>query len=190
LSWHLAVSAPGAERAVAVRLERQQLPYVIFRHLEASVRRGIASERLVPTFPRYVFCWADGGTAYADVKATYGIVAMIPGCVHQPVMDGLLKRADRDSVITLPKPTQRERFLTGERVRVSGGPYQGFDAIWSARTGRARCRVLLGMMGRQVPIDIDDVWLEPAAPPKVWKVKPRRPYWNSRADQAERISAS
>jgi transcription antitermination factor NusG len=166
LTWQLAVYAPGVEHLVAARLARQQLPFHIFRHLEIRVARGRKQERLVPTFPRYVFAWCPIGSARREVSETYGIVAMVQGHLPQIEMDRLLAVADGDSVITFPKiETQHEeRFLPGERVRVAGGPYQGFDAIWSCRSGAARCRVLLGMMGRQVPIDMDDEWLEAAQP--------------------------
>lgn len=175
MSWHLAVSAPGAESRVISRLERQQLPFHIFRHAERRVLRGRATERLVPTFPRYVFIW-NTGNALREVRETHEIVAMVPGTVPQQIMDELLARADRDAIIALPRPETIERFLPGERVRVSGGPYQGFEAIWAARSGAARCRVLLGMMGRQVPIDMDDEWLEPARErgAKAHKYRPRR----------------
>lgn len=177
MTWQLAVSAPGVEHLVAARLARQQLPFHIFRHLEVRVARGRKQERLVPTFPRYVFAWCPLGSTRREVSETYGIVAMVEGVVPQPIMDDLLKRADRQSIIDFPKPPRAERFLPGERVRVAGGPYQGFDAIWSCRSGAARCRVLLGMMGRQVPIDMDDEWLEAAHPRSA---KAKRPYWRPR----------
>jgi transcriptional antiterminator RfaH len=182
MTWKLAVSAPGAETQVAARLARQQLPFHIFRHLEVRVRRGRKQERLVPSFPRYVFAWCPLGSARREVRETYGIVAMVQGTVPQPIMDDLLARADRQSIIDFPRPPRAERFLPGERVRVAGGPYQGFEAIWHARTGEARCRVLLGMMGRQVPIDMDDEWLE-AAQPREKKAK--RPYWRPRKARQE-----
>jgi len=165
-----------------MRLKRAQLPFHIFRHHEARVSRGRKIVRLVPTFPRYVFAWCPLGSARREVADTYGIVAMVQGVVPQPIMDELLRRADRESIINFPKPEREERFLPGERVRVAGGPYQGFEAIWHARTGDQRCRVLLGMMGRQVPIDMDDEWLE-AAQPRLAKAK--RPYWRPRKTSVE-----
>lgn len=162
MTWRLAVSAPGAERAVGERLARAELPFHIFKHLETRVLRGRKQERLVPTFPRYVFAWCPLGSARREVAETPGIVAIVQGTVPQAEMDRFLAIADGDSIITFPKieKQQEERFLPGERVRISSGPYQGFDAIWYCRTSEQRIRVLLGMMGRQVPIDLEDSILE------------------------------
>jgi transcriptional antiterminator RfaH len=182
MTWQLAVSAPGAENRVSAHLTRAQLPFHIFRHLEVRVSRGRKQERLVPTFPRYVFAWCPIGSARREVRETYGIVAMVEGTVPQSIMDDLLARADCQSIIDFPRPPRAERFLPGERVRVAGGPYQGFDAIWHARTGEQRVRVLLGMMGRQVPIDMDDEWLE-AAQERTPRVKVKRPYWRPRRQE-------
>jgi transcription antitermination factor NusG len=188
MTWRLAVSAPGAERAVAERLARQQLPHHIFRHAERRVLRGRAQDRLVPTFPRYVFIWSPPGSdALHAVRETYQVVAMVNGTVPQQIMDSLLARADRDAIICFPKAEEAERFLPGERVRVAGGPYQGFDAIWSCRTGAARCRVLLGMMGRQVPIDMDDAWLEAA---RERGPRAKRPYWRPRGARPDAIAVA
>lgn len=191
MTWRLAVSAPGAERRVSARLDRHGLPHHYFKIVDRCVLRGRAVTRAIPLFPRYIFAWCQGSALY-EFQKIYEIVGIVPGVVAQVEVDKLLVRAQGGDTIVPPPQAMEERFLPGERVRVNAGPYQGFDAIWHCRTGEQRVRVLLGMMGRQVPIDLDDSILEPAPErkarmesvwiegrgwverPKVRKYRPRR----------------
>jgi transcriptional antiterminator RfaH len=173
MTWHLAVSTPGAEHLVSARLTRHQLPHHYFKILDRCVRRGRAVTRAIPLFPRYIFTWCQG-SALSEVRDTFDVVAIVPGAVPQFEIEKLLARAEGGDTIIPPVKAVVERFLPGERVRVGAGPYQGFDAIWACRTGPERVRVLLGMMGRQVPLDLDESILEPAQERYVHKYRPRR----------------
>jgi transcription antitermination factor NusG len=66
-------------------------------------------------------------------------------------VEKLMARADANGVITLAR---KPRFVLGDRVRVTGGPLNGFDGLYAGTGARERAAVLITMPGSQRRIEV------------------------------------
>ena len=56
------------------------------------------------------------------------------------------------------------RFTPGERVHIRSGPCRDIEAVFDSRlSGTGRVRILLQLLGRQTPAEVDERWLEKIA---------------------------
>ena len=85
---------------------------------------------LSPLFPCYLFARFDLRRDYFTVKYTAGVHGLVsagrePLAVPAAIVEDLRQRGS-DGAVELP----RKAFGRGERVKVVGGPFRGFDAIF------------------------------------------------------------
>jgi transcriptional antiterminator RfaH len=117
------------------------------------------SRKRVPYFPGYVFLRVD----LAQEKASS--LQWMPGSTGFVSFDGLPARVPESLVHTLKQKIEAVNAAGGETlhelepgqvVRVIGGPFAGYEAIFDTRLpGTERVRVLLKLLQkRQVPIEL------------------------------------
>ena len=85
---------------------------------------------LSPLFPCYLFASFDLRRNYFTVKYTAGVHGLVsagrePLAVPAAIIEDLKQRCT-DGAVELP----HKAFGRGERVKVVGGPFRGFDAIF------------------------------------------------------------
>ncbi len=158
LSWYALRSKPRKEDVVWLQLKTQgyQVIYPRLRVHPVNPR----ARKLVPYFPGYLFVMADldevGVTAFQWMPNTLGLVGFggEPASVPDNLIQTLLKRLDE---INRAGGEMLHGLKPGETVRITDGPFRGFEAIFDAQLpGHERVRVLLEFLGnhRKVAVEL------------------------------------
>jgi transcriptional antiterminator RfaH len=164
--WHVAVVKPQiqyrevAKRALYARGYSVLLPMC----REMIVKDGESQAVEHPLYGRYVFVGVGSGRDSWDIRWTPGIQHLAldarrrPILIGIPVLEAIIARMQSDggAVDLCPKPTAvpvtavpiGSGFQEGQTVRVTGGPFAGWEALFQADQGK-RCRVLLSLFGNQ-----------------------------------------
>ena len=112
-----------------------------------------------PLFPRYIFVLID--KLWYSIRGTRGVSHLLMGFDGPAVIPGqeiekLRKKEGPDGLIVLSEQTSPERFSKGTTVRATEGPLTGIDLIYEGMAPHDRVKVLATLLGRQVPVTIED----------------------------------
>lgn len=165
--WYVVHTLSRAE-AIAEHHLRQAGYGVLYLHYAATIRHARRSFNVLrPYFPRYVFFEANGQGLYGAANAV-GVLEIV-GCAGEPlevperVMDELRRRGDAKGLVDAQVVENgRRRFSIGSRVRVAGGPLEGFFAEVALDDGE-HVRVWLQMFGGRIEAIFDPAGLEASA---------------------------
>lgn len=157
-TWLLVRSKPKQEKVVVETLRARGIESYVPRVIEprSHIR---APQGPVPLFPSYVFARCAPGERYAAVNYCPGGLGV--------VRFGAMVAAVEDEAIELLRQREGDRgYLVygevrrapreGSRVRIVGGPLQGFEGVVARyMPAQDRVRLLLTMIGgvRQVEVD-------------------------------------
>lgn len=152
LAWYLIRTKPGRERSVREQLGTS-LPEVLLPLLKVTVRRWQRRVRmLAPLFPCYVFARFDLDYDYRRVRFASGVRDLVrAGDQPRMVPDEIIAEVRRRCVngaVEIPQTP----FIQGERVRMTMGPLNGFEAIFERYlSGTERVAVFLASLERVAP---------------------------------------
>jgi len=155
--WALATTPPNAEHLVSADLDRFGYPHWMFKRSVSRAYQGQIVSTYRPAFPRYIMvpfeqCW----NILSDVWRIVSIVCFGEAIarVQSNEIDRLIERCGGSDV--LPPEIIPELFARGERVHIGGyGLISGHDAFYECVVGDGKLRVMFDMMGRMVPIDVN-----------------------------------
>lgn len=151
--WYCVQTKTRKEELVLAHLEDKELPFYRPR-LRAPSRRG---SRVVPLFPGYLFVKLRDVGESVDVRYTPGVRRLLgygdePFPVDEKLIEIIRERESDDGVI---RPCQLFRFREKEKVRLSGGAFDGLEALFQQYLpGKQRAQVLLQLLGRQVSVQV------------------------------------
>jgi transcription antitermination factor NusG len=156
--WALATTPPNAEHLVSADLLRLGYPHWLFKRRTTRVWHGRIIVGMPAAFPRYVMipfelCWE----ILRDAWRVLGVVCFGEQVarVRERDVDELIERCGGSDV--LPTEVVPEPYAYGERVHVGGtGLISGHDATYDSVTEDGKLRLNFDMMGRMVPIDVDE----------------------------------
>ncbi len=162
--WYVLRTKPQKERLVASQLRQRDLDvyFPTYRRPE----NGRRSTRESAFFPGYVFVHVNlnhiGSSALSWIPGLQGLVKFgpRPAVIAEHLMANLrarlvvVQRAGGRAFASMEK---------GDVVRVTRGPFSGYDALFDARLqGHKRVRVLLALLrggavgsGRCLPLELD-----------------------------------
>ena len=152
--WYALYTKPNKEHQVNTLLEGLEIETYL-----PSVRRKVQRRDRRDTvvfFPCYLFARLD-----FDVTPRSSIDWM-PG-VRRIVCDGERPTVVADQVVDLLRcrlegreETDFDSFREGDRLRITSGPLRDLEAVFDqSLSGKDRVRVLLSVMGRMTPVEID-----------------------------------
>lgn len=125
------------------------------------------SRKILPFFPGYLFVHADlCRVGLNAVQWRPGVVRVLgsagqPTTISTHVIAGIRSRVDE---IQQEESLALGRFRRGDRVRITSGPFEGFEGMFDTRLGgQTRARILIEFLGRLTATEIDARYLE-----KVW----------------------
>lgn len=126
------------------------------------------ARKIRPFFPGYLFVLVDlAQVGLAAIRWTPG-VARVVGCGDRPVS---IPKTVIEQIRHRVTEMQREgafalgRFRQGDRVRITAGPFEGFEGMFDTRLdGRMRARILVEFLGRLTTTELDVRYLEKVAP--------------------------
>lgn len=147
--WSVAQTESQREHVAAQFLKQADFEIYLPK---IQVRHG-SRERVAPLFPGYLFVEINAGQ-WSSVRWTIGVLNLLttngePARVAGSVMEAIRQREGDNGLIKLPKPRGLAR---GDRVRVLRGSFEGRLGIYHGLSGAQRCRILLELLGREVPV--------------------------------------
>lgn len=153
MPWMVAVTEPRREKVAKRFIEEKG------RKAYFPVFRDFPSEIIQPLFPNYLFVYDEDGI-WRFLRNSIGIITFImregkPDLMPDRVMNSL-RSYERNGVICL------NEFHHGDKVRVTGSVFQGWDGIYLGMTSAGRCRVMLSMLGQEVPVIMESKYVKAA----------------------------
>lgn len=157
MHWFVIRSKPNREAALSKELAARMIEVY---YPEIRVRRVNPRSRANRAFfPGYLFVRVDpervGFSALNWVPFSQGLVAFGGDITDIPehMIQHIQKHVD---AINAAGGEQLQGLRRGERVRITGGPFSGYEAIFDlALSGKKRVRVLLELLSSQrVPITV------------------------------------
>jgi transcription antitermination factor NusG len=156
-NWAVAITLPNSERRVARKLKDGDVGHRLFLQRRSRVYRGRVIERLAPALPRYILieierCWEIA----LQTKGVVGLVKF--GDQLAILRDSELRRFESYCDGDVLKPLAIvEPFEKGELVKIKGyGLLAGQTATYDGLIEGGKMRLLIGWMGRLVPIEVDN----------------------------------
>lgn len=155
-------SQPARETRAKRQLENQG--YRIFLPCLLKSRRHARKLEtvLAPLFPRYLFVVLDlHRDRWRSVNGTLGVDRLLMrGGEPEPVPNGFVEQltqaSDDDGLVRCGN-----RLEEGQSVRVTAGPFADLLGTLERLDGSGRVRVLLELMGGQVPVLLPETFLIP-----------------------------
>lgn len=155
--WSVAMCKSSSEHLAKYHLERQGYETYLPLFLEKKGKEI----KIKVLFPRYIFVKVI--LQWHSINGTRGITRLLmrestPAVVSDKIIENLMKRHDSKGYVTLP---DKPKFAQGEKVRVVNSSLNGYIAVFDGMRPNERARVLLEMLGQQVPIELDERDLAP-----------------------------
>jgi transcriptional antiterminator RfaH len=120
-------------------------------YLPKTLTKHGKHQRATPLFPSYLF--VEITQHWVSVRWTIGVSKLLmvddkPAVVPMAVMQAIRRREGDDGLVKLPKP---RGLVRGDRVRIVRGGFEGRLGIYQGHSGAERSRILLDLLGREVP---------------------------------------
>jgi transcriptional antiterminator RfaH len=122
------------------------------------------ARKVRPFFPGYLFAYVDlARVGVSAIQWNPGIVRVLGGgdqpiAIPSHVIDGIRGRVRE---VQQEESFALGRFRKGDRVRITTGPFEGFEAMFDARLGgQTRARILVEFLGRLSATEVDARYLE------------------------------
>ena len=157
IRWLVVHTKPKAEEQALAELLNQGYQAYLPRLAIRRPRRGRATTRVEPLFPRYLF--VAGGTPDAPIEQRpIGYTKGVARIVRFGLEPGYLSD-EQIQAIKLEEQTRIERpaqpLRAGTPVVVTSGPLAYAPGIFDTIDGEGRARILLEILGQKVPHTID-----------------------------------
>ncbi|HOJ74419.1 MAG TPA: transcription termination/antitermination NusG family protein [Phycisphaerae bacterium] len=156
--WWVAHTRSRHEKALAVDLLAQQVPYFLPMVERTLVVRGRRFRGMLALFPGYVFFVGDASARYRAL-ATSHVANVIPVVDQERFVNEL---AQIEQALVSPSGLDPFPYLKqGVRCRIKAGPLAGIQGIIVRRGGVTRLVLQIEMLGQAVATEIDPELLEP-----------------------------
>ena len=167
LRWYLAQCKPNAAQIAVRNLENQS--FGTFLPLqEITKRKGKIFQRQIrPLFPGYLFVQVDPNRGpWRQVNSTRGVASLVrlgaePSVVPNEIVDALMARCDKQSILRQTSETQSSELQAGNQAKVTQGPFSGFIATISETEPNNRINILIEIMGQTTKVAINAGALQP-----------------------------
>ena len=153
--WYAVRSQPACEMRACAQLENQAFRTFLPRGLKTIRHARKFKTVTAPFFPQYLFVALDiTRQRWRSINGTRGVANIVmqgdlPHPVPHGVVETLLDMTDSRGIMQFG-----EKFRVGDRVRVMAGPFSERIAICERLDDHDRVRVLLDIMGSQIPVQI------------------------------------
>jgi len=163
-SWYAVYTKPRQERVAEENLLRQHFDCFLPMAVNPYQRRTKSRlQRVEPLFPRYLFINAIADQqSLGPVRSTRGVCTLVRFgmklvTVPEVIVQMIRRRMNPDTGLVELNPVRVE---PGDRVRVFDGPFAGAEGILEACSGEKRALLLMELLGRQTPVEVDRLLLQ------------------------------
>mgnify|MGYP001031712317 CR=1 FL=1 len=160
--WFLVHCKPNGEQMAVRNLENQD--FSTFLPLQKLTnRKGLGFEtQLRPLFPGYIFVAQDpDAVQWRKINSTRGVARLVclatdPRPVPLIIMNQLFECCDPNGVFQ-----QRVDFITGDKVKISQGPFSGMIGKIIEIEPSQRVHVLFDFLGQKSKVIVDSRGITP-----------------------------
>lgn len=156
--WYLVQTKSGREQIAQTNLLRQHYEVYLPRLVQTVRRAGRWCERVGPLFPAYLFLGLrEGEQTLGPVRSSLGVNQVVRfGSRYAPVDERIIRglRAREDRETGLHRLTTRVRPVPGERVMITGCPFDGLEGLFEREAGNERVVVLLKLLGQETRVRV------------------------------------
>ena len=158
-AWYCARTKPKHEHIAAANL-RKNLNLEVFHprlRIERATQRGVV--RIIePLFPCYIFVRCVIEDKLSEIKHSNGISSLVHFGHRIPkVADSIIEEL-QECFETEEPMTVENRLSPGDEVMVAAGAFAGMSAfVLRNMPARQRVQVLLDILGRPTPVEVDRV---------------------------------
>jgi len=151
--WSIVQTHSQRERVAAEQLAQRGF-HVYLPKIRITTKLGARRvHNLVPLFPSYLFLQID--RVWYPVLSTVGVLRVLRNGDREPArlddqIISEIRGREVHGIIKLPKPVR-----VGDRVRIVRGSFLDHVGVYEGMSGRERARILLDLLGRKVPVEID-----------------------------------
>lgn len=165
--WSVAMTKSQSEHIAQYNLERQNFECYLPKFL--SGKGKLARARIL--FPRYIFVKIE--LQWSMINGTRGISRVLtnelkPVKVSERIISGLKAKEDENGFVMLP---EQPKFSIGDTVRVVKGPLLDYIGIFNGMKPNDRVNILIQMLGREVPVELDEEDLVAVAISEINKIE-------------------
>jgi transcriptional antiterminator RfaH len=154
-AWYLVHTKPRQEDVALSNLERQGYQCYLPQMRMERVRRRKAEVATEPMFPRYLFIRLDSsdqGKSWSPIRSTLGVSQLVHFGARAAKVDDTLVALLRQRERALPTEAM---FHSGDSVVIADGPFAGIEAIYKTADAERRAFILLEILSKPVPMQID-----------------------------------
>jgi transcriptional antiterminator RfaH len=153
--WYVVHTQPNREAVAKAHLANQGFHPFLPQFVKTISHARKVHQSLAPLFPRYLFVRLDlNRDRWHSVNGTIGVATLImagdrPSPVKRGVVETLIASTALDGELRFQQP-----LCVGERVRLVAGPFAEQLGILQHFDGSGRVRVLLEIMGGEIPVNL------------------------------------
>lgn len=155
-AWYLIQTKPRQETTARDNLERQGYPTYLPLAPVRRRRRGRSYTDTGPMFPRYLFIsLSDTEDNWSPIRSTLGVASLVrfgqqPARVPENLIAALREREDAHGLQPLPEKT----LTYGDRLRISEGPFEGYEGLFYAPSSRDRVILLIKVVEQYARVEV------------------------------------
>jgi transcriptional antiterminator RfaH len=158
-SWYCARTKPKHEYIAATNL-RKNLSLEVFLprlRIEKATQRGVV-RTIEPLFPCYLFVRCVIEERMNEIKHSNGISSLVHFGDRIPKVDDSIIEELQECFDAEEPMTVENRLLPGDEVSVAAGAFAGMSAfVLRNMPARGRVQVLLDILGRPTPVEVDRI---------------------------------
>ena len=160
--WYLIHSKAQQEHLAKENLERQGYDIYLPLGLIRRRRHGRAYTQPGPMFPRYLFIrLAAGSDDWGPIRSTLGVSTLVrfgqvPARVPDQLVEVLKSKEDTHGIQVLAYNVLKN----GQKIRIAEGPFEGYEGLFEAKTGRDRVVILMKILEKQARLEIEQAKIE------------------------------
>jgi transcriptional antiterminator RfaH len=154
-SWYLVHLKPRQENVALANLERQGYECYLPQMRIERIRRSKVEVVTEPMFLRYLFIRLDSsdqGKSWSPIRSTLGVSQLVTFGARAAKVDDTLIDILRQRERILPT---QNMFYSGDSVLITDGPFAGLEAIYQTMDAKQRAFILIEILAKPVPMEID-----------------------------------
>ena len=164
MEWYVIQTKPGNEHRVETNLLNQEIETFLPLVEACQWKSGKMVQTIKPFFPNYLFSRLDIGLHYYKVKWTRGVGKILgagnePIPISEKVIQSIMERIINGNIVKL-----EDEYKEGDLIQITSGPFKDLTGIFQKKmSGSGRVRILLSLIGVDVPVQISQRQIKKAA---------------------------
>jgi transcriptional antiterminator RfaH len=162
--WFVIQTKPGGEHRVETHLVNQKVETFLPLLEIHQYSNGKMIQKIKPLFPNYLFAKLDLEQHYYKVKWTRGVSKILgtgsgPVPISEKAVQTIRERIGKNNLVKV-----EEELTEGDVVQITSGSFKDLRGIFHRKmSDRGRVRILLNLIGVDIPVQISQWQIKKAA---------------------------